>query len=152
MELYRVCYRSRINWASLTRPLQEELERSLSRSRRINRRAGVTGALFLTDNHIVQMLEGEPGPVLDTVYCVLTDPRLIGLEAIFQEPAEERMFPNCLMLFRDLTDGVDATQFPALMPMLEETASLSRDNMLTALNHFSGEMQEGRLTNNMLLI
>lgn len=112
MKLYRVCYRSRINWDRVTRPLHEEVERSLNRIRRINRRAGVTGALFLTDDHIVQVLEGMPGPVLDTVFCVMTDPRLHSLEAIFQEPAEERMFPNCLMLFRDLTDGLDATAHP----------------------------------------
>lgn len=152
MKLYRVCYRSRINWDRVTRPLHEEVERSLNRIRRINRRAGVTGALFLTDDHIVQVLEGMPGPVLDTVFCVMTDPRLHSLEAIFQEPAEERMFPNCLMLFRDLTDGLDATAHPELKPMLDETGTLSREAALSALNYYSGEMLEGRLTNNMLMI
>ncbi len=152
MHLYRVCYRCRIDWGVLSRSLSEEIERSLSRIRRINRRSGVTGALFLADQHIVQVLEGDPGPVLDTVYCVLTDPRLNTLEAIFQEPAEDRLFPNCLMFFRDLTDGVDAALNPALKPLLENTSDLTRESALEAVEHYSLELLEGRLTNTMLMI
>ena len=152
MHLYRVCYRCRIDWGVLSRSLSEEIERSLSRIRRINRRSGVTGALFLADQHIVQVLEGDPGPVLDTVYCVLTDPRLNTLEAIFQEPAEDRLFPNCLIFFRDLTDGVDAALNPALKPLLENTSDLTRESALEAVEHYSLELLEGRLTNTMLMI
>lgn len=152
MQLYRVCYRCRIDWGLLSRALSDEIERSLSRVRRINRRSGVTGALFLADQHIVQVLEGDPGPVLDTVYCVLNDPRLNTLEAIFQEPAEERLFPNCLMFFRDLTDGVDAALHPVLKPLLENTSDLSRAAALEAVEHYSSELLEGRLTNTMLMI
>lgn len=152
MKYYRVCYRCRIDWERLSRPLAEEIDRSLSRIRRFNRRSGVTGALFFTDQHIIQLLEGEPGPVLDTVYGVLTDPRLASLESIFQEPAEVRLFPNCLMLFRDLTDGVDASKYPAIKPLLERPAELTKDAVVPALEHYVAEMQESRLTSSMLMI
>lgn len=152
MQYYRVCYRCRIDWARLTKSLSEEIDRSLSRIRRLNRRSGVTGALFLTDQHIIQVLEGAPGPVLDTVYGVLTDPRLSSLEAIFQEPAEDLLFPKSLMLFRDLTDGEDAARHPVLKPLLDRTSDLNRDTALPAIMHYSSETLEGRLTDSMLLM
>ncbi len=152
MELYRVCYRCTIRWENVRAPLGIEIEKTLRLMRRGNRQAGVTGALLLGDQHIVQMLEGQPGPVLDMVYCALQDPRLALMEGIIHEPAEERMFPNSLMFFRDLTDGVAASAFPALRNVLDDPRGLTREAALEAFGQFSSDMQEGRLTNNMLMI
>lgn len=118
MELYRACYRSKINWGKMRLPLPDEIDKTLLRIRRINRKAGVTGALLLVDQHIIQVLEGLTGPVLDTVYCVMNDPRLEAIEGIIHEPADFRLFPNSLMFFRDLTDGLAASKHDVLRPCL----------------------------------
>lgn len=152
MELYRVCYRSRIKWDKLRSPLPDEIDSALLRIRRANRKAGVTGALLLADQHIVQLLEGPHGPVLDTVYCAMNDPRLDAVEGIVHEDADERLFGNSLMFFRDLTDGLAAARYPVLRPVLDQTGTLSREEVLAAFGHFSTELLEGRMTNEMLMI
>lgn len=152
MELYRACYRSRINWDRMRLPLPDEIDRTLLRIRRINRRAGVTGALLLVDQHVIQFLEGRTGQVLDTVYCVMNDPRLHAIEGIIHEPADYRMFPNSLMFFRDLTDGLAASEHEVLRPLLDHPGDVSRDEAYLAFSHYAKELQEGRLTNDMLMI
>ena len=152
MELYRACYRSKIKWDNVKLSLPDEIDKTLLRIRRINRRAGVTGALLLVDQHIIQVLEGQTGPVLDTVYCVMNDPRLQDIEGIIHEPVEARMFPNSLMFFRDLTDGIAASRYPVLRPLLDHPSEVTKDEAHLAFDHFATELQEGRLTNEMLMI
>lgn len=152
MELYRACYRSKIKWDNMKLSLPDEIDRTLLRIRRINRKAGVTGALLLVDQHIIQVLEGLTGPVLDTVYCVMNDPRLQEIEGIIHEPADYRLFPNSLMFFRDLTDGFAASKYPVLRPLLDHPSEVTRDEAYLAFGHFAKELQEGRLTNDMLMI
>ncbi|WP_395176085.1 BLUF domain-containing protein [Roseibium alexandrii] len=152
MELYRACYRSKIKWDNMRLPLPDEIDKTLLRIRRINRRAGVTGALLLVDQHIIQVLEGYTGPVLDTVYCVMNDPRLHDIEGIIHEPADYRLFPNSLMFFRDLTDGIAASRYAELRPLLDHPGEVTRDEAYLALSHFAKELREGRMTNDMLMI
>ncbi len=152
MELYRACYRSKIRWDKVRHSLPDEIDKTLLRIRRLNRKAGVTGALLLVDQHIVQVLEGQTGQVLDTVYCVMNDPRLESIEGIIHEPADFRLFPNSLMFFRDLTDGLAASRHPVLRPLLDHPGEVSRDEAYFAFSHFSAELQQGRLTNDMLMI
>ena len=152
MELYRACYRSKIKWDKMRQALPDEIDRTLLRIRRINRKAGVTGALLLVDQHIIQILEGRTGHVLDTVYCVMNDPRLHDIEGIIHEPVDFRMFPNSLMFFRDLTDGIAASRHEELRPLLDHPAEVTRDEAYLAFSHFAKELQEGRLTNDMLMI
>lgn len=152
MELYRACYRSKIKWDKMQRSLPDEIDRTLLRIRRINRKAGVTGALLLVDQHVIQVLEGRPGPVLETVYCVMNDPRLHEIEGIIHEPADYRIFPNSLMFFRDLTDGVAASRHAELRPLLDHPGQVTRDEAYPALYHFAKELMEGRMTNEMLMI
>lgn len=152
MELYRACYRSKINWGKMRLPLPDEIDKTLLRIRRINRKAGVTGALLLVDQHIIQVLEGLTGPVLDTVYCVMNDPRLEAIEGIIHEPADFRLFPNSLMFFRDLTDSLAASKHDVLRPLLDHPADVTREEAYRAFGHFAQELQEGRLTNDMLMI
>ncbi|TYC63221.1 blue light sensor protein [Rhodobacterales bacterium] len=152
MELYRACYRSRINWGKMRLSLPDEIDKTLLRIRRINRKAGVTGALLLVDQHVIQVLEGQTGPVLDTVYCVMNDPRLDAIEGIIHEPADFRLFPNSLMFFRDLSDGVAASQHEVLRPLLDHPSEVTREEAYLAFAHFAGELQAGRLTNEMLMI
>jgi len=152
MHLYRICYRSRIDWSQLNHPLADEIERTLTRIRRINRRAGVTGALLLTDDHVIQVLEGAPGPVLDTFYCVMNDPRLKEIIPLVQEPTDRLYFPNSLMYFRDLTDGVKASADPVFKDLLEATDTVRQEVIAQALLHLAMDLEESRLTNDMLMI
>ncbi|MEM5584329.1 MULTISPECIES: BLUF domain-containing protein [unclassified Roseibium] len=152
MELYRACYRSKIRWNEMRLPLPDEIDKTLLRIRRINRKAGVTGALLLVDQHIIQILEGRTGPVLETVYCVMNDSRLHDIEGIIHEPADFRLFPNSLMFFRDLTDGVAAAGNELLRPLLDHPSDVTRDEAYLAFSHFANELQQGRLTNDMLMI
>lgn len=133
-------------------PLPDEIDKTLLRIRRINRKAGVTGALLLVDQHIIQILEGRTGPVLETVYCVMNDSRLHDIEGIIHEPADFRLFPNSLMFFRDLTDGVAAAGNELLRPLLDHPSDVTRDEAYLAFSHFANELQQGRLTNDMLMI
>lgn len=152
MHLYRICYRSRINWTRLTHPLADEIDRTLTRVRRINRRAGVTGALLLTDDHVIQVLEGQPAQVLDTFFCVMSDPRLSQIIPLIQEPVDHFLFPNSLMYFRDLTDAIDASDNEAIRALLEGTDTVERNALDAALRSLSAELDQSRLTNDMLMI
>lgn len=152
MELYRACYRSKIRWNEMRLPLPDEIDKTLLRIRRINRKAGVTGALLLVDQHIIQILEGRTGPVLETVHCVMNDSRLHDIEGIIHEPADFRLFPNSLMFFRDLTDGIAAAGNDVLRPLLDHPSDVTRDEVYLAFSHFANELQQGRLTNDMLMI
>jgi len=136
----------------MRQPLPDEIDKTLLRIRRINRKAGVTGALLLVDQHIIQVLEGRTGQVLDTVYCVMSDPRLHEIEGIIHEPADFRLFPNSLMFFRDLTDGLAAARQEVLRPLLDHPGEVTRDEAYLAFSHFANELQQGRLTNDMLMI
>ncbi|MTI42099.1 FAD-dependent sensor of blue light [Roseibium hamelinense] len=152
MQTYRICYRARINWTRLKHALPDEIDHSLNRIRQMNRRAGVTGALLLADEHMIQFLEGSTGPVLETVYCAMSDERLYDMEAIFHEPARERLFPNSLMFFRDLTGSVAASRYPQLRPLIDRPEKLTRDEGLSALHTFAGDVVQSSLTNGMLML
>ena len=92
MELYRACYRSKIKWDRMQRSLPDEIDRTLLRIRRINRKAGVTGALLLVDQHdavlfthgvLIQSLILDPvtaGPLDDfQVIRMINDTACIGI-------------------------------------------------------------------------
>lgn len=152
MELYQICYRARINWSGLRRDLDSEIDRALAQIRRINRRGGVTGALLLGKSHFLQFLEGAPGPVLDTLYCVMQDRRVTDLEAVFHEPATERLFPNSLMFHRNLASGAVIQTYPGLHALIDEQDRLTRGNGYSALACFSGDVRESGVTNGMMLV
>jgi len=82
----------------------------------------------------------------------MNDPRLHDIEGIIHEPVDFRLFPNSLMFFRDLTDGVAAHRHPVLRPVLDHPADVSREEAYLAFSHFAMELQAGRLTNDMLMI
>lgn len=152
MSLHRICYKGKIDWAQLTQSLPEEIDHTLARIHRINRRAGVTGALFLGDQHVVQLLEGDTDAVVETFDCVAQDRRVVNTQILLHEPARQRLFPNNLMFFRDLTDGVAATRNELLKPMLEDAANITGGTALTALKHFAEDLRQSRLTNDLLMV
>ncbi|MTH97535.1 BLUF domain-containing protein [Roseibium sp. RKSG952] len=152
MQVYRICYRARINWLRLRLCLSDEIEHSLSRIRQINRRAGVTGALLMTDNYMIQLLEGDTGRVLETLYCVMGDPRLSDFEAIFHEPSRDRLFPDSLMFFRDLTERDGPKRHAQLRSLIDRPSPLSRQEGLDAFSTFADDVAQGRLTNGMMMI
>src|SRR5690606_24040716 len=100
MSLHILCYVARFD-ATTTTSIDQEIERSLTRSRRLNRMNGVTGALILTDTAVVQWLEGDEASVADTFACASTDPRLSQLRPIVRGPAADRLFAASWMYFVD---------------------------------------------------
>ena len=56
MALQAICYTCEIDWAAVRRPVETEIERALARARRLNRLNGVTGAILLYPDRLVQWL------------------------------------------------------------------------------------------------
>jgi len=152
MDLYRICYRARIDWNHMAGGLETEIDRALTRIRRTNRLAGVTGALFLGHTHIVQLLEGGTGPVLETLYHVMQDKRICDLEAIAHEPVPERHFPASLMFFRDLRSLHVMGAPEDLCARVDGSERLGRTDLQVFLDVFAPALQKGQATRHMMLV
>jgi len=152
MDLYRICYRARINWDHMAGELETEVERALTHIRRTNRLAGVTGALFLGQTHIIQLLEGGTGPVLETLYHVMQDRRVGNMEAICHEPVPERHFPASLMFFRDLRSLHVMGAPEDLCALVDSSRRLDRDDLQTFLDVFAPALKSGDATRHMMLV
>lgn len=114
MSVTQLCYRSRIHWPALRMSLDEEIDRTLLRVRRINSKSGVTGALILTDSHVFQLLEGPWPAVKRTFECVLEDRRHSDLMVLSNQQTDYRMFHSNWMHFSDLRDE-DESDHPRFM-------------------------------------
>ncbi|WP_428696629.1 BLUF domain-containing protein [Stappia sp.] len=108
MSINAICYAAHIDWTSVHRPVETEIEHMLGRARRLNRLNGVTGAILLYRDHLVQWLEGERGGLVDSRDCASRDARLSGLFTLCEGPVSERLFPHCWLYFADyrLDDAV----------------------------------------------
>lgn len=100
MSLHILCCVARFD-ASAMASIDQDIERTLARSRRLNRMNGVTGAMILTDTAVVQWLEGDEASVVDTFACASADPRLAQLRQVLRGPAAERLFAPSWMYFVD---------------------------------------------------
>ncbi|MCA1297286.1 BLUF domain-containing protein [Stappia indica] len=101
MTLNAICYRADIDWRRVHQPADREIERALQRARRLNRLNGVTGALLLFSDHVLQWIEGEPDSIADTLECATRDRRLTSLEVLASGPLATRLFPHCWLYFGD---------------------------------------------------
>lgn len=113
MDLAARAFKATINWSALRRPVEEEIERTLSRARRLNRLNNVTGAILLFPAHIVQWIEGEPAGVADTFECASRDERVKEIEVIGDGAISHRLFQASWMFYSDCrTQGlVDMPDF-----------------------------------------
>ncbi|MES0868789.1 BLUF domain-containing protein [Pseudovibrio sp. SCP19] len=152
MSVTQLCYRSRIHWPALRHSLDEEVERSLTRIRRINSMAGVTGALILTDNHVFQLLEGPWPSVKRTFECVLEDRRHSDLTVLSNEEQDFRLFHNCWMHFCDLREEADSHYLKFFGNLLAHPDRTCSEEVMELLLLLSMNMSESQLTSRIALM
>ena len=85
---------------------------------RFNKARHLTGVLFYSGGHFMQLLEGSPqalGEVYDRIY---RDPRHADLECLFFGPAHERVFATWSMGVFDLDSHVESRDWSSLRAMV----------------------------------
>ena len=87
---FRLMYRSRNRIPESDRKL--ELGSLFSTARRNNKRAGLTGALLLTGDWFVQVLEGEEATVRAVYDTIARDPRHDQVALVESGPVPARVF------------------------------------------------------------
>jgi Sensors of blue-light using FAD len=98
--LHRVLY-----VATARKPLsREELAALLEKSRLNNERDGVTGMMLYRDGLFIQALEGPAAAVSNLMGRIRKDPRISSCDVIDEGDAEERIFAEWRMAFRNLDD------------------------------------------------
>jgi hypothetical protein len=108
MTLEALCYTCEIDWTAIRTPVDTEIERALSRARRLNRLNGVTGAILLYPDRLVQWLEGNANGLADSLECARRDPRLHGeIRVLCKGDIETRLFGQCWLYFADYRDDAD---------------------------------------------
>lgn len=83
---------------------REELAALLEKSRINNERDGITGMMLYRDGLFIQALEGPAAAVRDLMTRIRTDPRIINCDVIDEGDADERIFSEWRMAFRNLDD------------------------------------------------
>lgn len=92
---FRLMYRSRIRIAPEERPA--ELGKLFTTARSNNKRAGITGALLVSDQWFVQTLEGDEALVRSLFAGIERDPRHDGVAVLEAGPVDGRAFPRWAM-------------------------------------------------------
>ena len=83
---------------------REELAALLAKSRANNERDDVTGMLLYRDSLFIQALEGPPGAMGALLGRIRADSRIINCDLIDDTEAQDRVFPDWRMAFRNLDD------------------------------------------------
>ncbi|MFM9844485.1 MAG: BLUF domain-containing protein [Dongiaceae bacterium] len=81
----------------------EELELLLTKARRFNAAAGITGLLLYCEGNVMQALEGEREPVSKLMARIRRDRRHKDIRMLFDADGEERNFADWSMQFRQLS-------------------------------------------------
>ncbi|WP_158544797.1 BLUF domain-containing protein [Blastococcus sp. TF02-09] len=92
---FRLIYRSRIRIAPQQRPA--ELGKLFTTARSNNKRAGITGALLLSDQRFVQTLEGDEARVRSVFATIERDSRHDEVSVLEAGPVDGRAFPHWAM-------------------------------------------------------
>ncbi len=89
---------------------KSELLELLTKAREKNRLMGVTGLLLYKEGDFIQLLEGEREAVRRLFETIQADPRHSGTIVLHEGEADQRLFADWSMGFRDLSDpAVQAT-------------------------------------------
>lgn len=100
---FRLMYRSRDRVPAEDR--EDELGALFASSRSNNEKRNITGALLLTENWFVQVLEGDEAAVRSLFASIQADPRHDGVELLFEGPADDRVFAHWSMAKIALSDS-----------------------------------------------
>lgn len=84
-----------------SRPVRDaDIEQILSKSRSRNATLGITGMLLLTEDTLIQVLEGDAAQVRKLVRIIERDPRHRNFMILFERDAGERAFADWQMGFK----------------------------------------------------
>jgi hypothetical protein len=92
--MYRLIYKSR---SILVEVDMEMINNIIERSKDLNHRNKISGALIATRTHFLQVLEGEFAPVNDTFFRIVSDSRHENLELLSFGQVETRLFEGWVM-------------------------------------------------------
>lgn len=122
-----------------------ELRALLDQSRRDNAAKQISGILLFKGGNFMQLLEGDEPTVTALYQKISRDPRHSGSLVLLTSHADERMFADWSMAFRDLND-TSVTSLPGFSQFLntdfnsrEFSASPSRAHAL--LQYFKQSMR-----------
>ena len=93
--MHAIAYVSAASWNLL----DEQLERIVSESRRLNALNGITGVLLYCDGNFMQYLEGEEQAVLETFVRIRASESHYQLNELMNQPILEREFSDWSMGF-----------------------------------------------------
>lgn len=136
---FRLMYRSRSRIPEPDRKI--ELGTLFSTARRNNKRAGVTGALLLTGDWFVQVLEGD-GPAVRSLYeKIAADPRHDSVTLLESTEVGERVFARWSMA-KVAEDGEPDIPLIAhedgIAPAAGRTATPAQHRLLTTMRAAAG--------------
>ncbi|MFD1466807.1 BLUF domain-containing protein [Hymenobacter caeli] len=98
---------------------KEDLQGLLGRWRATNARLGVTGVLLYGEGQVLQVLEGEAGPVQKLFATIAADVRHRSVSKLADGPSPGRAFADWSMQFR----AVDAAAFARVVRQLQGSPS-----------------------------
>ncbi|GGE77248.1 BLUF domain-containing protein [Stappia taiwanensis] len=133
MAVTRLCYRSKLNYAHMTLPLDEEVDLIISSARRNNARTGITGALLLAGNNFFQVLEGPEETVEETYARLSQDPRHSGPVVIDRRQDTKRLFPDSRLFFTDTMDAYDGVLASLFLPIATAPEQVRYDDLISVL-------------------
>ncbi|WP_433783130.1 BLUF domain-containing protein [Actinomycetospora sp. CA-101289] len=102
--VFRLVYRSRLDIPA--DDVEAEVATILAAARRKNPQLGITGALVVWEDGVVQTLEGEEGVVRGVYDTISRDPRHEQVELVETTPGVERAFTRWSIAH--ISDGADA--------------------------------------------
>lgn len=102
----------------------DDLVKILSKAKEKNSRLGVTGMLLYKDGNFMQLLEGDEKIVRDLYETIRLDVRHHDAMVLLDEPAEDRLFSDWSMGFKDLSDP-ELETLPGYAPFRNLTLSKS---------------------------
>lgn len=89
-----------------TQPItSEDLEAIRNVSVQNNAKLAITGVLFYSAGHFVQLLEGDAGDINDLFEKIASDRRHHNVRLLTLRPAEQRIFEDWNMGLLDLSGG-----------------------------------------------
>lgn len=115
--------------SAVTEFTKPQLRELLQRSQEKNRRLEITGLLVYGGGNFMQVVEGPEENVRELYQVVCQDPRHKDLYTLFEEPLEQREFPDWSMAFHDLEmmKGGDSPGYSDFLRLSETGSAGSRD-------------------------
>jgi hypothetical protein len=141
MRIFQLVYISRS-----TAPIDHDLLAVIrDHATRENRHRGVTGMLFATRGHFLQILEGEPAAVAALYDRIEQDPRHADIRLLFFGPTSRRCFGSWSMGVFDLDEPTQHKVAEELWRVLNlsqgEHPGVTHDRLVAACETFRSALE-----------